>query len=260
MKSFNIEEKKYLKIITELCKSKDWKNLRFGILMYKIFERAFSFDNPKGFELKDNESSKESESKEYSKAIIDGYIPISVFCNLINYLHKNQLVSLIPLFQNGDFDSTGFGIYKGKGWFQLIDVTFVELIKTNFHYVVYPSQELFDLVENDFKSTELLQFEQELKQTNEHHSQAMESAKKQICYSRWAFVVALVTLLITLGFNFSGTIRVESKSIENRLNQINKDQKLPLVIKTEITNDTINVRVKNIQIEIQNGKNKQTNK
>lgn len=232
MRSFSKEEKNYLIRVSELCKSKDWKNLRFGNLMYKIFERAFNFDSPKGFELKDDESGIESETEEYSKAITDGYIPISVFCNLINYLQEYQLISLIPLFQNDDFDSIGFGDGEGKDWFQLTDIVFVEFIKTNFYKVVYPSQELFDLVENDFKSTEQIQFEQEL-----------EQARKQVSFARWAFIVALITLLITLGFNFYGILEADSKPIEKQLNQIIIQQKLPDVINTRITNDTLKVKV-----------------
>jgi len=127
MRSFSKEEEAYLKIVTELCKSKDWQNLRFGILMYKIFERTFSFESPKGFELKDDESGIENDVEEYSKAITHGYIPIANFCNLINYLQQNQLISLIPLFKIDDFDSKEYGISKGKGWFQTVDQTYLNL-------------------------------------------------------------------------------------------------------------------------------------
>ena len=243
MRSFSKEEEVYLKIVTELCKSKDWRNLRFGILIYKIFDRAFSFDNPIGFELKDNESGIESDSDDYSKAITDGYIPISIFCNLIDYLQEYQLVSLIPIFQNEDFDSTGFGIYNGKGMFQLTDIEFVKFIEGNYYKVVYPSQELFNLVENNFKTIEQLQFEQEIDQANVHHEKAMESAKKQVKIAWLAFGVALVTLLITLGFNIWGTVKVKSNTIDKQLNQIIIQQKLPDIIKTKITNDTLKVNV-----------------
>ena len=88
------------------------------------------------------------------------------------------------------------------------------------------------MVDNGFKSTELLQFEKEL-----------EQAKKQVCFARWAFIIALITLLITLGFNFYGTVTVESKPIEKQLNQIIIQQKIPDVIMTKITNDTLKVKV-----------------
>jgi len=118
-----------------------------------------------------------------------------------------------------------------------------KFIKSNYFKVIYPSQELFDLVDNDFKSTEQLQFEQELEQAKLHHKQAMKSAKKQVCIAWLAFGAAFVTLIVTLCFNIWGTVKVESKPIENQLKQIIIQHKLPNIIKTGIVNDTLKVKV-----------------
>jgi hypothetical protein len=244
MRSFSKEEEAYLVAITECCTSKDWHNLKFGNLILKILCRSINFNCPLGFEIKTGESGLEDDVEEYSKAITDGYIPIATFCSLIEYLHRNQLISLIPLFENNDFGSEGIGKDRIKDLFQITDPKILRFLKINRYKVVYPSQELFDLVENDFKTIEQIRFEKELSLANKHHAKAMRSAKKQLCFARLAFIVSVITLFITLGYNYYGIVNIKSPKIEEQLNQIKieiLDQKQPKVINTNITNDTLKV-------------------
>lgn len=257
-------KEEYIKSIIKEYDSTDWKKMQFNSIFYSILNRSVLL-MPKvsaGFELLNGESEDLEDKEGYKKAIINGYIPLVGLVNLFRYLEKSNLISFIPYYNNEFIDHVNENfkvicpdideekehkrikqIEEIKPRFTIKDSSIVEFLDEKYSTFVSISPELRDLVKRDFKSIEQIQFEQELKQANVYHRQAMEAAQKQICYSRWAFIVALVTLLITLGFNIFGTIKVESRTIENQLKQIIIQQKPPDIIKTEIMNDTLKVKV-----------------
>ena len=264
MRNLDLKKEEIIKFIITECDTDNWKRMQFNSIIYSIYNRSILLrpEDINGFELLDDESEDLEDQKGYKKAIIDGYIPLVELVNLFRYLEKNNLISFIPNYHKEwiDHELKNFKVIcpdideekeharvkkseEIKKRFKIKDPLIIDFLDKKYACLVSISAELKDLVQRNFKTIEQLRFEHELEQAKEHHRQAMESAKKQICYSKCAFVVALVTLLLTLGFNIFGTIKVESKSIENRLKQIIIQQKLPNIIKTEIMNDTLKVKV-----------------
>jgi hypothetical protein len=107
------------------------------------------------------------------------------------------------------------------------------------------SNYLIELVKNDFRTPEQIRFEKQLDDANEKHSQVIGKAQIQVKYSRLAFVVSLVTLVISSVLGI-WTKCSETKIDQSQLSQIKQSIEqttLPDVIKTEITNDTLTTRI-----------------
>lgn len=107
------------------------------------------------------------------------------------------------------------------------------------------SNYLIELVKNDFKTLEQIRFEKQLDDANTKHSDAMGKAMTQVKYSRLAFVVSLVTLVISSVLGI-WTKCSETKINQDQLNQIKQtiEQTTPPdVIKTGITKDTLTTRI-----------------
>jgi hypothetical protein len=109
----------------------------------------------------------------------------------------------------------------------------------------YVSTALRDLVDNDFKTPEQIRFEKQLVDANEKHSQVMGEAKKQVKYSRWAFVVSILAFMGSLVFGIiqmCSDTTIDSDQF-NQIKQTIKQATPPDVIKTKITNDTLTTRI-----------------
>jgi hypothetical protein len=69
-------------------------------------------------------------------------------------------------------------------------------------------------------------------------------AKKQVCIAWMAFGVAFIALIVTLGFNYFGTVNNNSPKIEEQLNQIKiqiLELKQPKGSNSIITNVTLKI-------------------
>ena len=243
--------------------SVNWKKMQFNSIFYSILNRSILLMPKKdeGFELFGDESKNKKNTKEYKKAIVEGYIPIVELVNLFRSLEKSNLISFIPYYHNEfiDHENENFKVIcpdideakehdrikekeEKKSRFPIKDTLVVDFLDEKYSCIVSISPELRDLVQRDFKTIEQLQFEQEFEQTNVHHEKAMESAQKQICYSRWAFIVAITALLVTLFFNIWEKV-IENKPIEDRTIQIIYSKRIPDKIKMKLSNAKEDVKL-----------------
>lgn len=264
MKELNGKEKDWINLILKECESDNWKRMQFNSIFYSIIKRSILLkpNESMGFELFNGESDNNENQEEYKKAILEGYIPLVELVNLFRYLKNNNLISFIPNYNNEwiDHELDNFKlIYQGideqekhdeirkteenKHRFTIKDSSVVEFLDKKYSHLVSVSTELIELVNNDFKNIEQRNFEIELYQSKKQHTQAMKSANKQVRIAWMAFGIAFFTLIGTLCFNIWGSVKIKSDITEKQLKQIIIQQKMPDVIKTKITDDTLKVKI-----------------
>lgn len=146
-------------------------------------------------------------------------------------------------FNSGDSDA-GEGGISDLGELKF-NTDFGKIVQHFASGICFVSNALRDLEKNDFKSPEQLRFERQLKDANDKHLQSMEMAQSQITYSRLAFYFSITAFISSLVF---GIIQMSSETkIENdqfiQIKQSIEQSRLPDVIKTEITNDTLITRI-----------------
>jgi hypothetical protein len=245
MRSYSEEEKGYLVALVNAYSS-GWKGMVLKNLVYSIYQRSINIDNP-GFELKEGESDDEELAEKYERAIKQGYIPISNFFSLLIYLKSNHLIMVVPFFESEDIGLEIIGTQKDESsgnWFGISTSSYLEFLISNYSNFIYPTQELIDLVKNDFKTIDQRRFEEEMKTVKLNHTEAMKKALCQIRIAWMACAFTIITLIATLGFNYCSTVNIKSPKIEEQLNQIKfeiHEQKQPDVINANITNDTLKV-------------------
>lgn len=179
-------------------------------------------------------------------------------CFLISYLFDNRYLSKINaagkalLFMSSRADDTfrsennriiinqeneyftGNTLYSEKGDIiyssvniNILPFDICELLNVG----VFVSQDLKDLVKNNFETPEQIRFEKQLKE-----------AKRQTCGAYIATGVSFLGLLIAMALPF--LTKTSLKEIEDiKLEIRNVKTELPAVIETRITNDTIKVQV-----------------
>lgn len=268
MHNFNKVEKTYLKKIIDAHKLEDWKKMQFYSLVYSIFNRTIILkpSNSIGFEIdEDIESNNIEEQIKFKTSLIEGYLPLVNIANLFQYLESNHLINIIPYYHlewisqgldnfmvvHPQIDSVEGDEYMKiksneelKIRFPIFDPLTVNYLITNYSKIVCPSKELIDLVKNDFKTQEELQFEAQISLMEKQHACAMGKANEQITkatYSLWISWGALVSSAIFGIFSLCNETTIEKTQFE----QILKKETMPAVIRTEITNDTIKANIVN---------------
>lgn len=97
------------------------------------------------------------------------------------------------------------------------------------------SNALIDLAKHDFKSIEQRRFEEQLNDVNKKHKETM-------CKTRWALGLSFAGLVMALILPYCPEIKLaEIDEIKKEIQSIKT--KIPAVIETRITNDTIKVQV-----------------
>lgn len=62
----------------------------------------------------------------------------------------------------------------------------------------FVSESLKELVKNDFKTEEQIRFETQLFDNQAKHDNEMKIANKTLCWTRWAFIVALIPAILSI--------------------------------------------------------------
>lgn len=106
------------------------------------------------------------------------------------------------------------------------------------------SENLVELVRNNFIPEEQLRFETQMNDTQVKHSQAMITAKKTLKWTQAAFVIAFLATIFTVTIGVFDLLSPKDMTIRE-LNKTMIDKKLPDVISAELTNDTVKVIVIN---------------
>lgn len=100
---------------------------------------------------------------------------------------------------------------------QSIDNTRTDIVKLLGRYAyckfIYPLPLLRDYVKHDFKSIERRNFEKQMEDANTKHEEQMKCEKKALRVSQRSFVIALITLLISVPVNVATCL--SSKEKEN---------------------------------------------
>ena len=170
MRAFSEIEKEYISKLVDTKNNTNWSGLVLKNLIYSIFGREIIFDLFPGFEIKEGESESKDEKEGYDKAILEGYIPISIFLNLLEYLNSNALISIIPYFETADLWIEGITDNNNddeteenkKRFFNISALSYLTFLKDNYSNIIYPSQELIDLVNSKFKSREERRYKKQI--------------------------------------------------------------------------------------------------
>jgi hypothetical protein len=189
---FTKEERKWLKTMSKLCQSNDWKKIRLDNLFKSVFNRTIDLNKffP-CFSLREGESNDSSQKKEYAKAVREGYFPVAKFVYMLNYLEKNHLILFIPEFKTDcanmeieDCEQPNESVEETVEphlYFNIEENTIVKFFKKNINKFVVFSEDLIHLIKNKFVSDEEIRF------------------KKQYC-ATW------VTIIIALLIGLAGII------------------------------------------------------
>lgn len=87
----------------------------------------------------------------------------------------------------------------------------------------------------DFKTIEQRRFETQIDNLWRTHGQAMKTATKTLCWTRWAFVVACLSIIVSTVMEKCSDKDLTIRELNNTL----KENKIPSVFTTKIANDTI---------------------
>lgn len=125
---------------------------------------------------------------------------------------------------------------EGLSYSNLIEIPcdFGKLVQHFGNGIFHVATSLRELVEHDFKTSEQIR-----------HEEAMSKAQKQVKLSQLAFIVSLITLLFSLGFDIWEK-NSETTINQSQLNQIKhtiEQKTLPDVFITKILNDTLTTRI-----------------
>lgn len=253
MRSFSNEEQGYIIKIVSECKSMDINAIRIENLIVSVLGRYVLVGSDCTISLKPGESNSSDNKIPHEKAIKEAYIPFVNFINLLKYLEDNSLITIFEYSESKDIDlekrnddiveKVKTENCNGDCWFDILGNSYKDFLNTNYSNLVYPSQELFDLVTNNYKTQERLQFEAQISLMEKQHACAMGKANEQITKTisslriSWsAFVASLVFGIFTICHD----TRIDKQQFEQIME---KQIILPAMIKAEITNDTINARV-----------------
>ena len=254
MKSILDKNKEAISLIVSKCSSDEWKDYQFYSVFHSIYKRSVLLlpNECQGIELYDREKSYLTNRKKHKNIIFDAYIPLIELVNLFRYLEKNNLISFIPYYgtewighEIEDFKIIHSGISVSKlnyikindeelrkKRFSIKDVSVIEYLNDKYSCLISISPELQDLVQNDFKTLEERRFEVEISKAN-----------GQIRLAWAAFLVALISPIITTCIDRNKVTDVKSVQIEQRLDKIINQMVIPDTIKAEIINDTLKVIV-----------------
>jgi hypothetical protein len=171
---FTLEEKKWLKGIVQSYQPNNWKKLRLDNLIKSIFDRVIDINEffPY-FTLKDGESNDPNNAKAYAKAVQEGYFPLAKFVCMLDFLNKKHLILFVPEFKTNCAKIEGCEQSNESEeeqlnetpFFNIEENTIVEFLRKNLNQFVVPTEELINLVKNNFVSDEEKRFKKQQKLT-----------------------------------------------------------------------------------------------
>lgn len=125
--------------------------------------------------------------------------------------------------------------FTPRGSFSVYTNSLPELLDEFVYTLIFPTQELVDLVNNNFITPEQRRFEVQLNDANKKHNETM-------CKTRWALGVSFAGLVAALILPFCTETKIANIEEIKQTIQAAKTE-IPIVIETKITNDTIKVDV-----------------
>ena len=106
---------------------------------------------------------------------------------------------------------------------------------------MYVSPALVELVENDFKTHDQIRFEDQMDDAKTKQKEAMSKAKIQIWYSQGAFYVSLLAFLVSLVSTIITQCFNDNKLLRNEIRSVKRET--PRLVNQLINRDTINVSI-----------------
>lgn len=161
------------------------------------------------------------------ETIIEIEYNIASISLLIDDLIKNRLITLVKVGLNVPFSYMPF---RNNNLHDEIDSSIFDILKDSFYSKVFVSQELHDLVSNDFRTYEDIQLEEARKQTNianeslkEASKQtksayaSLEEARKQSESAKFQTGLSIGAVLLSIGAIIASIIvpRVTPSTIDN---------------------------------------------
>jgi len=158
---------------------------------------------------------------------------------LFIYLKDNYY--LIDFGRDGDY-KIDLEKESSKKYMLLTDLSYPKeffIYKYNCFYELLLSETIVDLVNNNFKTVEQRRFNNQMGEAQQKHKESMSESRKQTKYSQgafyvalFAFIVSLVSAIITQCSNDNKLIRTEMRSVKAQT---------PKLINQQINKDTLKV-------------------
>lgn len=159
------------------------------------------------------------------KLSVNSYIA----CIDLNEESKKNVISSLPAYKISSEIKTAkiaFDIYSLQKSFS--DILFLAIIVTD---------DLKKLVANEFKTASQIRHEAELNAMKEQ----LKKAESTLCWTRWAFFLALIPALFTIITAISNYKKPKDTTIEELKTSI-ENKKIPDVLDVHIINDTLVVK------------------
>ena len=162
--------------------------------------------------------------------------------NLLQKLEKENLIILsnrdkLERYPNFDKDEE-----NNVSYISINNCKIEEYIKENYYSQIIPTTTLIDIAENEFRTVEQRRFEKQLIVANE----TLAETKKTLAKTNQSFIVALVTVLVSIVFGFYQSCsqqEIDSEQINTIISAIKEEKSISIDKFPDIIPDTLNVRV-----------------
>lgn len=162
--------------------------------------------------------------------------------NLLQKLEKENLIILsnrdkLERYPNFDKDEE-----NNVSYISINNCKIEEYIKENYYSQIIPTTTLIDIAENEFRTVEQRRFEKQLIVANE----TLAETKKTLAKTNQSFIVALVTVLVSIVFGFYQSCsqqEIDSEQINTIISAIKEQKSISIDKFPDIIPDTLNVRV-----------------
>lgn len=227
----NETERRYLKILVDACREKNYISVSDFIYATNILEN-------KGFKIKESEIffyfKKENNTQVFIQSAIS---EVFNFFTFLSILETNHLIfSYAGKMPPDEFDFKSKNLIESIYLIQRKIVGFdVNIITRYWDKIIIVRNELIDYVNDNFITSEQRRHNQQLSRVKEQ----LFEAKRQTKMSRRAFCLSLMTLMFTLIYPLLSSTKINPGQLETIVNEIH-DRKTSNIFVTKTEEDTIN--------------------
>ena len=162
--------------------------------------------------------------------------------NLLQKLEKENLIILSNRDKPERYPNFDKDEENNVSYISINNCKIEEYIKENYYSQIIPTTTLIDIAENEFRTVEQRRFEKQLIVANE----TLAETKKTLAKTNQSFIVALVTVLVSIVFGFYQSCsqqEIDSEQINTIISAIKEQKSISIDKFPDIIPDTLNVRV-----------------
>lgn len=162
--------------------------------------------------------------------------------NLLQKLEKENLIILSNRDKPERYPNFDKDEENNVSYISINNCKIEEYIKENYYSQIIPTTTLIDIAENEFRTVEQRRFEKQLIVANE----TLAETKKTLAKTNQSFIVALVTVLVSIVFGFYQSCsqqEIDSEQINTIISAIKEQKSISIDKFPDIIPDTLNIRV-----------------